>query len=254
MIVEHQSTRIRDAQARFAAVKVAAEAAYPAVATFANTHRAEAYKAILKMLAVRDEQIVTSCIAECKTSFNGEPIQVYPMLHLPADTNEYGTWHRDGASHDMRVFWLPLTPYHYSGISYVAATDGAVSPLTSKVLSKFENIGRLEQPVTINADAFYSWPPRLLHRGNLNTSANLTSAMVIFMDPAGQSKAGALHPFTLAGITDTVRTIASSLTFGRDDNVTKFDGKALAALPADIVETFHAFFKLRTKFDLTAAV
>ena len=117
MISEHAATRLTAVKERFGLIRRTVDQKFPGGAKFANTHSVEAYKALLKAHAVLDETIVTTVVAQCKEVFAGQPILVYPMLHLAGDTNEYGTWHRDGKSHTQRVFWLPMTAYDYPGIS-----------------------------------------------------------------------------------------------------------------------------------------
>lgn len=238
-------------QARFASIRHAVDQELPGIQVFSQNHLTEAYKGLLKAFSLVDEEIVTAVIAECRTEFNGEPILVYPMLHLPQDTNEFGTWHRDGEAWTQRVFWLPMTAYDYPGISYVAATGGVLSPISSTILTRFRNIGPLEQPITVKSGTFYSWGPRLTHRGNLNVSKNLSAAMVVFMDPVATVTPPVLAKLTTGDITNATRAVLSSIDFDAGGMVRGYDrSKLRSSVPARFFEAFESMFALRTKLDL----
>ena len=106
------------------------------------------------------------------------------MLHLAGDTNERGNWHCDGAETNRQVFWIPLTPYEYSGLSVIEWSAGFLSTPLAFAGSRFPNLDPFALKLTIAANTYYSWSPRMIHRGNFNTSDDLSSGMVIFLDQA----------------------------------------------------------------------
>ena len=174
------------------------------------------------------------------------PVLVYPMLHLVGDTNERGRWHRDGAERDRRVFWLPLTDYNYSGLSVIPWSSGILSKPFAHLKPDW-----LATDLTIKDNSYYSWSPRMVHRGNLNTSDDLSSAIVMFLDKKAQPSGTKLSKLTTTDIVKYTRTVKMAIKLDDTGNIVSIDnGKLNDELPTEFKSHFFGFFKLRTGIEL----
>ena len=249
---KHFSDLVQALQGRFDFIRQATDAHVEAPRIFVDNHRAELYKAFLKSFVSMDGPIAVDAIRLAAESFDGGTFLVYPMLHLPRDTNEEGYWHRDGASNDRRVFWIPLTRYAYRGLSYVPLSDGPLSRAISFVGSHMRKLPLPKRDVDVDRSVYYSWSPRLVHRGNLNTSDALSCALVIFLDRTVPKAPDHREPLTESEIARCVKGALDALEFDSSDRVAKVSKEQLTALPEEFRSRFLGFFALRTKVDLNA--
>src|SRR3981189_3206288 len=125
----HEDQRMGALQARFRELRGMVDAATAPVSQFQPNPRSEIYKAALKSLTLADSVLVDLSVQLAQDRYPAAEVLVYPMLHLAGDTNERGSWHRDGAETNRRVFWIPLTSYKYQGLSTVDSSSGVLSKL-----------------------------------------------------------------------------------------------------------------------------
>jgi hypothetical protein len=247
----YNDPRMQDLQARFRAICGMVDAEMEPVRKFAPDHRSEVYKAILKCLAIGDAPLVDLGLPLAREKFPGGDFQVYPMLHLPYDTNERGTWHRDHNSDERRVFWIPLTLYKYPALSVVPWTSGVLSFPASAAASRFINLDPVAQKLNVVEKTYYAWSSRMVHRGNLNTSDELSSALVIAIDRDVEPQKRSLPTLTPELVRERVAAIKSGVHFTSDGMIDKVDRACLDSLDQPFRDDFYGFFKLRTKLDLS---
>lgn len=247
----YEDARMRDLQARFHDICGMVDAEMEPVRRFAPNHRSEVYKAILKSLVIGDAKLVELGIQLALEKYPGGVIQIYPMLHLPSDTNERGGWHRDDKIYDRRVFWIPLTLYKYPGLSVIKWSEGLLSFPLAFAGSRLIDLDPVAQRLGVEDNKFYAWSPRMIHRGNLNTSDELSAAFVIFVDQGKPSMKQVLPTLTRDLVHDHVAEVTSAIGFNVDGQINRVDRARLDALPEPFNSHFRAFFQLRTKLDLT---
>jgi hypothetical protein len=233
----HRNPAIRAIQARFSELQGMVGPA----PRFERNHACEIYKAILKSLIVEDAILVSQLLTLAKSQYRGNAVQIYPMLHLAGDTNERGNWHRDGNERNRRVVWIPLTQYKYQGLSVFPYPLGK---LLAPVLGK---------RLTIESDCYYSWPPQMRHKGNLNTSDEISSAMVIFLDKDAKTQASGLSPVDQNTVTDRIDIINDAIHLSYHGEIIGVYQDKLRSLTTEFYSNFISFFKLRTKIDLQAS-
>ena len=246
----YNDARMRDLQARFQEICAMVDVDLEPVRRFAPNHRSEVYKAILKSLAIGDATLVNLGIELAREKFPGGVAQVYPMLHLPNDTNERGSWHRDDKIDTRRVFWIPLTLYKYPGLSVVTWSAGVLSSAFAFAGSRLVNLDVLSSKVNVADKTFYAWSPRMIHRGNLNTSNEISSALVIFIDSDSTATQAPLPTLTPELVHECIAGVTSAVRFAGDGQINHLDRSRLDVLPEPFRSHFYSFFKLRTKLDL----
>lgn len=247
----HTDARMRALQARFLEISGMVDENMEPVLRFAPNHRAEIYKAILKTLVIGDAPLVDTGAELALEKYPGGIAQVYPMLHLPNDTNERGGWHRDDKIDTRRVFWIPLTLYKYPGLSVMPWTSGLLSLPAAFAGSRGMNLDPIAKKLNVVDSTYYSWSPRMVHRGNLNTSNELSAALVIFVDQNSTAKQKALPTLTRELVRERVNAIVSAMDFTNEGQISRIDHSKLETLEETFRSSFYAFFALRTKLDLT---
>jgi len=248
----YQDARIGTLQARFAQLRGMVDAATPPVLQFKPNHRSEIYKAIMKGMTLADSELVNLSVQLAQDRYPAGDVLVYPMLHLAGDTNERGTWHRDGAETNRQVFWIPLTPYKYHGLSIIAWSQGVLSGVLAFIGSRFMGLDAIASKLSIAPDSYFSWSPRMIHRGNFNSSDDLSSAMVIFMDQSAKPAGRQLNKLDTDGVRRTVGIIDEAIALDDSENIVRVDQSKLRSLPEPFQSHFVSYFKLRTKLDLYA--
>ena len=93
----YEDPRMSALHARFRELREMVDSAIGPMGKFQPNHRSEIYKAVLKSLSIEDAGVVEMTLQLAQDRYPEADIQVYPMLHLAGDTNERGSWHRDGA-------------------------------------------------------------------------------------------------------------------------------------------------------------
>ncbi len=249
----YQDERVGAVQARFAQLRGMVDAAMPPVRHFRENHASEIYKAVMKAVVLGDPDLVSRTVELARDRYPAGDVLVYPMLHLAGDTNERGSWHRDGAETNRQVFWIPLTPYNYPGLSVIPWSQGFLSGVLAFIGSRFVGLDAVASKLNIQPNSYFSWSPRMIHRGNFNNSDDLSSAMVIFMDqsakPADREPAG----LDVDGMKRNIVTINDSISLDTAGNIVQVDRDKLRALPEPFQSHFVSYFKLRTKIDLYAS-
>jgi hypothetical protein len=246
----HEDQRMEALQARFRELRGMVDAATVPVRQFQPNHRSEIYKAALKSLTLGDSVLVDLSVQLAQDRYPAAEVLVYPMLHLAGDTNERGNWHRDGAETNRQVFWIPLTPYKYSGLSVIEWSAGFLSTPLAFAGSRFLNLDPFALKLTIAANTYYSWSPRMIHRGNFNTSDDLSSAMVIFLDQAAKQTARKLSKLEPETVRQRLGIIDAAITLDDAGSIARVDQDRLRSLDEPFQSHFVSYFKLRTKIDL----
>ena len=236
--------------ARFRELRGMVDAAIEPVHKFQPNHRSEIYKAVLKSFSIEDADLVEMTLQLAQDRYPEADVQVYPMLHLAGDTNERGTWHRDGAEMNRRVFWIPMTPYSYQGLSVIDWSSGMLSKLFAFLGSRLINLDPLATKLTISANTYYAWSPRMIHRGNFNSSDDLSSAMVIFLDQTAKPQVRNLARLEPEVVHERLRVIKGAIRLGPDGNIEKVDPQRLQSLAEPFLSNFLFYFSLRTKINL----
>lgn len=246
----YEDQRMGALQARFHELRGMLDAATEAVRQFKPDHRSEIYKAVLKSLTLADSVPVDLSVQLAQDRYPAGDVLVYPMLHLAGDANERGNWHRDGAETNRRVFWIPLTPYKYPGLSVVDWSSGTLSKLVAFAGSRFFSLDSVATKLTIAPNTFYAWSPRMIHRGNFNTSDDLSSAMVIFLDQAAKASARKLSKLEPDTVRQRLGIINAAIALDDQGNIVRIDQERLRSLDEPFQSHFVSYFKLRTKTDL----
>ena len=248
----YQDDRISTLQARFAQLRGMVDAATQPVRQFKENHRSEIYKAIMKSVALGDSELVELSLKLARDRYAAGDVLVYPMLHLAGDTNERGSWHRDGAETNRQVFWIPLTPYKYRGLSIIAWSQGFLSKAFAYIGSRLTTLDALATKPNIGPNTYFSWSPRMIHRGNFNNSDDLSSAMVIFMDQSAKPSTRNIPKLSEDAVKQSIGIINQAITLDDAGNIAKVDQAKLRSLPEPFQNNFISYFKLRTKIDLYA--
>lgn len=248
----YQDARIGTLQERFAQLRGMVDAATSPVRQFRANHRSEIYKAVMKSMTLADSELVNLSVQLAHDRYPAGDVLVYPMLHLAGDTNERGTWHRDGAETNRQVFWIPLTPYKYPGLSIVSWSQGFLSGVLAFIGSRFVGLDAVASKLNIVPGSYFSWSPRMIHRGNFNTSDDLSAAMVIFMDQSAKPAGRQLDKLDTDRVRRTVGVIDEAITLDDAGNIIRVDHDKLRSLPEPFQSHFVSYFKLRTKIDLYA--
>ncbi|MCC6139716.1 MAG: hypothetical protein IT389_03770 [Nitrospira sp.] len=245
---EYRNEIVSLMQKRFAFIKSVVDSVMEFPGS-AGSHKAEVYKSTLKSLARSDQQLILEYALKLATAeFCGGIHLIYAMLHLPNDTNEKGNWHRDGDSDVQRVFWLPLTRYEYNGLSYVPRSS---STLLSRPLSVFgSRTGKVlfSNDLEITSDRFFSWSPRLVHVGNLNTSGQLSCALQIFLDKSKKyAEPCHLIRYDQAEIARIGEAVRRAFRFNDCDELVGLDKAIFYQLPQSFREFMLPIYMMRTK-------
>ena len=246
----YQDQRMADLQGRFQELRGMVDAATEPVRHFQPNHRSEIYKAALKSLTLADAVLVDLSVQLAQDRYPAAEVLVYPMLHLAGDTNERGNWHRDGAETSRQVFWIPLTPYHYPGLSVIDWSAGLVSKPLAFAGSRFLSLDPFAKRLAIAPNTYYSWSPRMIHRGNFNTSDDLSSAMVIFLDQAAKASPRKLGRTEPGAVRQRLGTIDAAILLDPAGNIARVDQDQLRSLDEPFQSHFVSYFKLRTQIDL----
>jgi hypothetical protein len=246
----YEDQRIGALQARFQELREIVDGATEPVRQFKPNHRSEIYKAVLKSLTLADSVLVDLSVLLAKDRYPAADVLVYPMLHLAGDSNERGNWHRDGAETNRQVFWIPLTPYKYPGLSVVDWSSGILSTPVAFAGSRFLNLDPFATKLTIARNTYYAWSPRMIHRGNFNTSDDLSSAMVIFLDQVGKSSSRNLSRLEGDVVRQWLDVINAAITLDGEGNIVRVDQERFRSLEESFRSQFVSYFKLRTKIDL----
>lgn len=248
----YQDDRVSMLQARFAQLREMVDAATSPMRQFKANHQSEIYKAIIKSMTLGDSELVNLSVKLARDRYPAGDVLVYPMLHLAGDTNERGTWHRDGAETNRQVFWIPLTPYMYPGLSIIAWSQGVLSSVLAFVGSRFANLDAVATRLSIEPNSYFSWSPRMIHRGNFNSSNDLSAAMVIFMDQSAKAAERQLTKLNADAARQAIEVINDAISLDDAGNVARVDQSKLRSLPEPFQSHFVSYFKLRTKIDLYA--
>jgi hypothetical protein len=246
----YEDQRMSALQARFEDLRGMVDAATEPVRRFQPNHRSEIYKAVLKSLTIADSVLVDLSVRLAQDRYPAGDVLVYPMLHLAGDANERGSWHRDGAETKRRVFWIPLTPYKYPGLSIVDWSSGVLSTLVAFAGSRFLSLDRFAAKLTIAPNTYYAWSPRMVHRGNFNTSDDLSSAMVIFLDQTVKPTARKLTKLEPDIVRQWLGIIDAAIVLDHQGNIARVDQERLRPLDEPFQANFVSYFKLRTRIDL----
>ena len=246
----YEDQRMSALQARFQDLRSMVDEATEPVRQFQPNHRSEIYKAMLKGLVLADSVLVDLSVRLAQDRYPAAEVLVYPMLHLAGDTNERGSWHRDGAETNRQVFWIPLTPYKYPGLSVIEWSAGVLSTPLAFIGSRFLNLDPYARKLNIAANTYFSWSPRMIHRGNFNTSDDLSSAMVIFLDQGAKQTGRKLNKLEPETVRQRLRIIDGAITLDRAGNIAQVDQDRLRSLEEPFQSDFVSYFKLRTKMDL----
>jgi hypothetical protein len=100
----------------------------------------------------------------------------YPMIHLPNDSSETGGYHIDQVNSGQFVsIWIPIVNYNYPALSYIK--NGYLKYIVKKV-SGIE-FNAVENLINAKYNFVYSWNGYFFHKGNKNTSSNISAALVI---------------------------------------------------------------------------
>ena len=246
----YEDPRMSALHARFRELREMVDSAIGPMGKFQPNHRSEIYKAVLKSLSIEDAGVVEMTLQLAQDRYPEADIQVYPMLHLAGDTNERGSWHRDGAEKNRRVFWIPMTPYKYQGLSVVLWSSGIFSKALAFLGSRLVNLDPVSSRLTIGPNNYYAWSPRMIHRGNFNSSDDLSAAMVIFLDQTAKPPVRNLKPLQSDTVCERLGVVNEALQLGADGNIVKVDLQRLQSLPEPFLSNFLFYFSLRTKIDL----
>lgn len=137
----------------------------------------EIRKSFLKSLIVSDKIIncaVNDTVKSYLSEYNFQ--ENYCIYHFTKDSFEKGKIHRDGNSSRRRVVWYPITEYKYAGISFNRNSESILSRFFL-YFQKYFKVDLLTDSTQIGDGFFYSWDPRLNHRGNFNSSNQDTCAI-----------------------------------------------------------------------------
>lgn len=246
----YEDNRVGALKARFQELREVVDSTIGPVRSFQPNHRSEIYKAILKSLSVEDAEVVEMTLRLAQDRYPAADVQVYPMLHLAGDTNERGNWHRDGAETNRQVFWIPMTPYNYEGLSVVTWSSGALSKAFAFLGSRLVNLDPVATRLKVGANSYFAWSPRMIHRGNFNTSDDLSAAMVVFLDKSAKPPTRNLGRLELDDVGKRARLVKEALSLDADGNLATVDQQRLKSLPEPFKSNFLFYFSLRTKIDL----
>jgi len=247
---KYEDQRMEALQSRFQQVRQMLDTAIRPVRWFEPNHRSEIYKAALKSLILADKALVDMSLELAKDRYPAADVLVYPMLHLAGDLNERGNWHRDGDETNRQVFWIPLTPYNYPGLSVIDWSSGLLSRPFAFLGSRFLNLDLFARKVDIAPRSYFSWSPRMIHRGNLNTSDDLSSAMVIFLDQSAQPSTRDQTRLENETVRRWLGVIDSAIELDGSGNIARIDRQELRSLDQSFQSNFVSYFKLRTKINL----
>jgi hypothetical protein len=246
----YEDGRMSALHERFRELREMVDTSIDPVRRFQSNHRSELYKAILKSFSIEDADIVEMTLRLAQDRYPAADVQVYPMLHLAGDTSERGTWHRDGAEKNRRVFWIPMTPYEYQGLSVIDWSSGILSKFMAFLGSRLVSLDLLATRLKIGKSSYYAWSPRMIHRGNFNTSENLSSAMVIFLDQTAKPPIRNLRRLEPYTVRERLDVIKEAIGLDADGNVVNVDPQRLKSLPEPFLSNFLFYFSLRTKINL----
>jgi hypothetical protein len=242
--------RMETLQSRFREVRQMLDAATRPVRHFEPNHRSEMYKAALKSLVLADSILVGMTLQLAQDRYPAGDVLVYPMLHLAGDLNERGNWHRDGNETNRQVFWIPMTVYRYPGLSVIEWSAGMLSKSLAFIGSRFLNLDLFAQKVDIAPKTYLSWSPRMIHRGNLNMSDDLSAAMVIFLDQSAQSSQRRLGKLEADAVKRWLTIVDGAIELDKAGNIVRVDQERLRSLDEPFQSNFVSYFQLRTKIDL----
>jgi hypothetical protein len=247
---EHHTEMISLMQKRFEFIRAITDSAISPPQR-GGSHQAEIYKSALKAFARSDRQIVEEYALRLATAeFSGGVHLIWAMLHLPQDSREKGSWHRDGDSSSKRVFWFPLTEYQYNGLSYVPFSTSPALSRSVCLLGSMTGRVPYSKNLTRTKDTFYSWSSNLVHMGNLNTSDRLSCALQVFLDKSIQdSPPEHLITYDHKTILGTAQLVRRGLIFDERGALSHTHKDVIAELPESFKGFFLGIFKTRTGVD-----
>lgn len=110
----------------------------------------------------------------------------YPIIHLKNDKIEEGNYHidQDGNS-TIYTLWTPITDYNYNALSYFKfgylIHKLLIKLMGNKIYKFYKNI-KVQKYLTI------IWSGLFIHKGNLNTSNDYSSAIVLWLSIGNKKK------------------------------------------------------------------
>ncbi len=100
----------------------------------------------------------------------------YPMIHLPNDKVEGGTFHYDDDKlKNFYTCWTPITEYRYSALS-ILKFQNFLTNLVKRVIIKLRLSNFFSENISVNKSDIFFWNGSMIHRGNINKSQNLSFA------------------------------------------------------------------------------
>jgi len=105
--------------------------------------------------------------------------KLYPMIHLPNDKSESVGLHFDNfGNKEFFTSWTAITNYKYPALSYIKNSQN-FKKLISKFLIKFKILNLFLSNINIQKGEIYIWNGNMIHKGNLNTSKDISAAFQI---------------------------------------------------------------------------
>ena len=102
----------------------------------------------------------------------------YPMIHLPGDKSESTNYLHYDQEDDVETYtcWLPITKNDYEEISIFIYENPLVN-FFAKIISKIKFFKIISNQLKSKFGYYYLWSGKRLHKGNLNTSNQLSCAI-----------------------------------------------------------------------------
>jgi hypothetical protein len=102
----------------------------------------------------------------------------YPMVHLPGDKSESSEYLHYDEDENIEIFtcWMPLTQNVYEEISIFKFENALIEHL-NKILSRVKFFNFFSKRIKSKYGYIYIWSGKRLHKGNLNTSNNISCAI-----------------------------------------------------------------------------
>ena len=115
--------------------------------------------------------------------------KLYPMIHLSGDKSESSNYlHYDQeGSIEAYTCWLPITKNNYKEISLFKYENTLINYFT-KIISKINFFRFISSQLKSKFGFYYIWSGRRLHKGNLNTSNQISCAVQMKISKTELSK------------------------------------------------------------------
>jgi hypothetical protein len=135
-------------------------------------------------------------------------------------------------------------------LSTVDWSSGVLSKLFAFAGSRLLNLDPLATRLTIAPNTYYAWSPRMIHRGNFNTSDDLSSAMVVFLDQTAKAAGRKLTKLEPDTVRQWLGVIDAAIVLDDQGNIARVDQARLRSLDGPFQANFVSYFNLRTRIDL----